>query len=345
MHDLVIVGAGQAGLATAYAAQRRGVRSVVLEAGEAPGGSWPWYYDSLTLFSPARYSALPGRAFSGDPDRYPLRDEVTAYLRGYADGLDTDIRTGQQVTRVAHDGGGLTVATAAGLEVRARAVVAAAGGFGTPYRAPLAGLDRFTGPVLHSAQYRRPDRFRGQRVMVVGGGNSAVQIAVELAAVARVSLAVRSRVRWQPQRPLGKDIHWWLAVTGLDVAPLPKRFRLTPPVLDDGRYRAAIATGNPDIRPLPVDFDGMKVSWPDGTREAVDAVILATGYRPNLAFLAGTAALDPHGRPVHRGGVSTTMPGLGYAGLEWQRSVSSATLRGVGRDAAHVLARLGGGRW
>jgi putative flavoprotein involved in K+ transport len=343
MHDLVVIGAGQAGLATAHAAQRRGVRPVVLEAGDAVGGSWRWYYDSLTLFSPARYSALPGRAFPGDPDRYPLRDEVRSYLRDYAAGLDADIRTGQRVIQVAHDGSGLFVSTAAGVELRARAVVGAAGGFGTPYRAPLSGLDRFIGPVLHSAQYRRPDPLQGQRVIVVGGGNSAVQIAVELAAVARVSLAVRSRVRWQPQRPLGRDIHWWLAVTGLDVAPLPKRFRLTPPVLDDGRYRAAVAAGNPDVRPLPADFDGLKVCWPDGTREVVEAVILATGYRPNLAFLAGTAALDADGRPAHRGGVSTTVAGLGYVGLEWQRSVSSATLRGVGRDAAHVLARLGVG--
>ncbi len=344
MHDLVIVGAGQAGLATARAAQRRGVRPVVLEAGDAAGGSWPWYYDSLTLFSPARYSALPGIPFPGDPERYPRRDEVTAYLRDYAAGLDADIRTGHRVSRVALDGGGLTVTTAAGAQLRARAVVAAAGGFGTPYRAPLPGLDRFTGPVLHSAEYRRPDPFTGKRLLVVGGGNSAVQIAVELAAVSRVSLAVRSRVRWQPQRPLGKDIHWWLAVTGLDVAPLPRRFRLTPPVLDDGRYRAAVASGNPDVRPLPADFDGVKVLWPDGAREVVDAVILATGYRPNLAFLAGSAALDAVGRPVHRGGVSATLRGLGYVGLEWQRSVSSATLRGVGRDAAYVLTRVGVGR-
>jgi len=341
VHDLVIIGAGQAGLATAHAAIRHGIRPVVLEAGDAPGGSWPSYYDSLTLFSPARYSALPGTPFPGDPDRYPLRDEVTAYLRDYAGGLDADLRTGQRVIGVARDRDALSVATAAGEPLRARAVVAASGGFGTPYRAPLPGLDRFTGAVLHSAGYRRPDPFHGGRVVVVGGGNSAVQIAAELATVARVSLAARSRVRWQPQRPLGRDIHWWLAVTGLDVAPLPKRFRLTPPVLDDGRYRAAVASGNPDLRPLPADFNGGKVCWPDGTREVVDAVILATGYRPDLAFLAGTVAVDPAGRPLHRRGVSDTVPGLGYVGLEWQRSVSSATLRGVGRDASYVLARLG----
>ena len=98
--DVVIVGAGQSGLASAWAAQRSGLRPVVLEAGPGPTGSWPRYYDSLTLFSPARYSSLPGRPMPGDLERYPTRDEVASYLRDYADWLDADIRTGQRVERV-----------------------------------------------------------------------------------------------------------------------------------------------------------------------------------------------------------------------------------------------------
>src|SRR4051812_47041087 len=101
--DSIVIGAGQAGLVAAYALRRRGLVPLVLEAGPAPTGSWPWCYDSLTLFSPARYSALPGLAFPGDPDRYPTRDEVVAYLAGYAARLDAPIEMNTRVAAVTRD--------------------------------------------------------------------------------------------------------------------------------------------------------------------------------------------------------------------------------------------------
>jgi putative flavoprotein involved in K+ transport len=333
--DLVIVGAGQAGLATAHSARTLGLRPLVLDAAATAGGSWPNYYDSLTLFSPARFSSLPGMPFPGDPDRYPRRDEVVDYLDAYARHLDADVRRNQRVDRVTHHGDGFTVSTATGLTAHARLLVAASGGFGTPYRPDLPGLATFTGTVLHSSQYRSPEPFIGHRVVVVGGGNSAVQIAVELAEVAEVTIATRGRLRWQPQRILGRDFHWWLDRTGLDTSPLgPRVAKGSVPVIDDGRYRAAIRAGRPDHRPLFTMLDGDHLVWADGRRERVDALILATGFRPNLGYL------DIAGVPPHRGGVSTTTPGLGFVGLERQRSFASATLRGVGRDATHVLKTL-----
>ncbi|PRX98934.1 flavin-containing monooxygenase [Allonocardiopsis opalescens] len=339
---LLVIGAGQAGLATAHVAVRRGVRPLVLEAAERPGGSWPDYYDSLALFSPARFSALPGRPLPGDGDRYPLRDEVVAYLRDYAADLDADIRYGHRVKRVEAEGGALTVTTADGERFGAARVVAATGGFGRPHRPDLPGLADFAGTVLHTADYRTPEPFAGRRVVVVGGGNSGVQIAAELAGLARVSLATRAPVAWADQRPLGRDIHWWFIRSGLDAAPLRKPWLRGPTLVnDDGRYRAAFASGNPDRRPMFTRLTADGVQWSDGAREHVHTVVLATGYRPALRFLEGTPALDDRGEPLHRGGVSTTVPGLGYVGLEFQRSFSSATLRGVGRDARYVLDRLG----
>jgi putative flavoprotein involved in K+ transport len=339
--DVVIVGGGQSGLAAAYAASQARLRPVVLEAAAEPVGSWPHYYDSLRLFSPARFSALPGRPFPGNAERYPARDEVIAYLRGYAATLDADIRCEQRVDTVERDEDGrLTARTAAGLEVQGAIVIAATGGFRRPHRPALSGVERFAGAVLHSSQYRAPEPFAGQRVVVVGAGNSAVQIAADLASVARVSLATRAPLRWQPQRPLGRDLHWWLTRSGLDSASIGRWLDRGTSVVDDGRYRAALRSGNPDRRPMLTGLDGDAVRWSDGTREHVDAVILATGYRPGLDYLAATGALNGDDRPLHRRGISTTVLGLGYVGLPHQRSIASATLRGAGPDAEHVIMRL-----
>lgn len=259
----------------------------------------------------------------GDPDRYPHRDEVVAYLREYALHLDADLRCGQRVERTEHDGDGFVLSTADGSQVRTPAVVSTTGGFTRPHRPALPVLADFTGTVLHAAGYRFPEPFAGQRVVVVGGGNSGVQIAAELADTlcVRVSLATRTPVVWANQRLLGRDVHWWFVRSGLDAAPLRRIWERGPVLVnDDGRHRAAFASGDPDQREMFTQLEGEKVVWADG--------------------LAATGALDSHGNPLHRVGVSTTTPRLGYVGLEFQRSFSSATLRGVGRDARHVVQRL-----
>jgi putative flavoprotein involved in K+ transport len=339
--DLVVIGAGQSGLAAAHTAARRGLRPLVLDASPGPGGSWPAYYDSLTLFSPARFSALPGMPFPGDPDRYPVRDEVVDYLTACTGALDADVRFGARVEQVTAGDGGFTVTTANGEVVRTLALIAASGGFGRPFRPALPGLESFTGRVLHASGYREPGGFTGARVVVVGGGNSAVQIAAELARVATVTITTRGPLRFQRQRILGRDFHWWLTRTGLDTSRWgPRLAPGTVPVIDDGRYRAAVTAGRPDHRPLPQRFEGDRIRWADGTTEPVDVVLLATGYRPDLPYLTGTGAVDGHGVPRHDGGVSTVLPALGFVGLERQRSLASATLRGAGRDAVFVLDRI-----
>lgn len=346
--DLLIIGGGQSGLAAVFAAAAHGVRPVVLEGRADLGGAWPQYWNSLTAFSPARFAGLAGRRFAGDPDRYPHRDEIVAHLAEVAADLPADVHTGWSVERVRRvgtgPGGGFCV-SGGGRDLRARRIVSATGRYGRPRYPSVAGLSSFTGTVTHTAEYRGPEGLRGCRVVIIGAANSAVQIGAELSRDCRVTLASRRPIRWARQRPLGRDMHWWLDRTRLNRAPIgPLLAGRTTPVLDDGRWRAAFDSERLDRRTLPlrvgVGARGDRVLWPDGTTEPVDVIMLATGFHPDVGYLSGTGALDPEGRPHHRHGMSTTVPGLGYVGLELQRTISSATLGGVGRDAEFVVRRL-----
>lgn len=339
---VVIVGGGQSGLAAARAARDAGLQPLVLEAGDRPVGSWPSYYDSLTLFSPAAYSSYPDMPFQGDPDRYPTRDEVVAYLERYAASLDVEIRTRTKVVAVESGDQGFVVRTADGQAIAAAGVIAASGSFSKPHLPTLPGQETFTGDLLHVADYRNPKPYAEQRVVVVGGGNSAVQVGYELAEVATVTLATHTPLAFLPQRHGGKDLHYWLRTLGFDDLPPAWLAAIVsqPFVLDTGRYREALESGRFDRRPMFTGLDGNHVIWADGSSEAVDVVLFATGYRPSLGYVRDLGALDENGMPLHSGGISLTHPGLVYVGLEFQRSFSSNTLRGVSRDAEYVVAPL-----
>ncbi|WP_307823992.1 NAD(P)-binding domain-containing protein [Streptomyces sp. MBT58] len=163
-----------------------------------PGGVWARYYDSLKLFSPALYSALPGMRFSGVPDRYPRRDDVVDYLRAYAERLPASIRTSTTVASVTRQESVRRVRAEDGREFTAAAAVAPTGDFGTPFLPDTPGRSEFGGRVLHAADYRNPHVFAGQRVIVVGGGNSAIQIAAEFGPFADTTLATPARLHGHP---------------------------------------------------------------------------------------------------------------------------------------------------
>lgn len=338
--DVVVVGAGQSGLAASHALGKSGLSHVVLDAGEAPGGAWSRYYDSLNLFSPARFCELPGLAMTGDRNRYPTRDEAVHYLRRYAEHFGLPVRPSTRVMAV-REGPDRRweVDLATGETLHAASVIAASGGFERPQLPALRGQASYRGRLMHVSDYLRPDDFVGQRVVVVGGGNSGVQVAVELAEVADVTLSTRAPLALRRQRPLGVDLHYWVAWSGLDRVPLGRRAGSSVGVLDEGRYAAAIAAGRPDHREMFRGLTADGVQWADGAEEPVDVVILATGYLPDLAYLP-SAAFGVDGWPRHRRGISTTLPRLGYVGLPGQTGIASATLRGVGPDARRVVDRL-----
>lgn len=338
VYDAIVIGAGQAGLAAGYRLMKAGMRFIVIEAAAEPGGSWSSYYDSLTLFSPTRYSSLPGFPFPGNPDDYPRRDEVTAYLKEYALRFDFPLVTNTRVEAVELSEAHFLLRTDQGDRYCSRGLIGASGSFSRPSVPRLPGQERFRGTILHSAEYRNASPFEGKRVVVVGAANSAVQIAFELAGAADVTLATRKPVRFVPQRLLGCDFHCWVRWTGLDYLPWLKD--QSTPVLDTGKYRKAIVGRQLEQREMFVSFTEEGVEWPNGRRERADAVIFATGFGPSFPYLSRLGALDGGGKPLHRKGVSTVVPGLCFVGLSSQRSFRSATLRGVGADAAYVVQRL-----
>lgn len=335
----IVIGAGQAGIAAALALQERGLRPLVLEAGDDTAGSWPHYYDSLRLFTPAHLDSLPGRPFPGDPNRYPTRDEVAAYLRRCAE--DLTVRTGQRVRTVSRTDGGYRVRTTDGTEFTAPVVIAASGMFGNPHRPNLPALNSYTGEVRHSADYRSPEPFAGQRVVVVGSGNSAFQIAVELASHAEVILASRTPLRYATTEPIPADSRFWRVLSLAARLPAGRFFHSgTIPIIDTNGHRELIDGGHLEVTEMFTAAEGTDLCWADGRTTRVDAVVLATGYRPTLTYLEGLITFDGTGFPQHRNGMSTTHPGLAFIGLEYQRSILSGTLHGVGRDSRYLARRL-----
>jgi putative flavoprotein involved in K+ transport len=322
---VIVVGGGQSGLAAARALSMLCVPTVILEATGRPTGSWPRYYDSLRLFSPAEYSSMAGMPFPGAPDRYPGRDEVTDYLQHYAALLDVEIQTSTRVQTIQQDGREFIVFTEDGRVLRASGIVAASGSFANPYRPAFPGQEGFTGELSHVADYRSPASYAGQRVIVVGAGDSAAQVANELAPVASVTLATRHPVRFIPQRLGGQDVHYWLRETGFDTLPVEWLSKITggSVVTDSVGFKQTLADGRVERRPMFIALDGNQVVWSDGQREPVDAIILATGYRPSLDYLRELGALDGNAAPIHLGGISSTHVGLVYLGLEFQRSFAS----------------------
>jgi putative flavoprotein involved in K+ transport len=338
-YDVAVVGAGQAGLALGHALAERKKRFVILEAADAVGASWRTRWDSLVLFTPRRYDALPGLAFPGDPDGYPTRDEVAAYLEQYAKRFELPIRLSTPVRSLTKDDDGFVV-DADGHRVRADAVVVATGPFQTPI---VPAFARSLGAGVfqtHSVGYRRPADLPEGRVLVVGGGNTGFQIAKELAASREVHLAIGSRQTPLPQRLLGRDLFWWLTKLGVLAKTADSRFGRR------ARGRDTLIGSSPRdakrhgvaVRPRAVGADGRIVRFADGSELEVDVVIWATGYRPDHSWIDLPINGDD-GRLRHRRGVSD-VPGLYFLGLSWQHTRGSALLGFVADDAAFIADRL-----
>ena len=211
---MIVIGAGQAGLAIGHFLAGQGKRFVIVDAADSVGAAWRDRWDSLLLFTPRRYDSLPGLPFPGDPDGYPTRDEVIAYLEQYAETFDLPIELGSHVRSVKTNDAGFSV-DLGDRSIEADQVVVATGPFQTPVVPQFAGELAPEVFQTHSTGYRSPGDVPEGTVLVVGGGNTGFQIAEELSSTRRVHLSVGSRQMPLPQKLLGRDLFWWLTKFGL----------------------------------------------------------------------------------------------------------------------------------
>ena len=337
--EVVVVGAGQAGLAMGYFFKRQATKFLIVEAGSI-ASAWRERWESLTLFTPRRYSGLPGLPFPGDPDGYPTRAEVIAYLEAYAAHFDLPVDEHAPVRKLTAEEGRFALELD-GRTVTADQVVAATGPFQTPYVPEVA--QRLAPDVFqtHATGYRKPDDVPEGTVLVVGGGNTGFQIAKELSGTHRVVLAVGSRQTPLPQRFLGRDLFWWLTKARVLRTTVESRLgrRLsTRDTLIGSSPRELTRRYGVELKPRVVDASGRTVRFEDGSELEVDAVLWATGYRPDYSWIH-LPVLDESGRLRHRRGV-TDVPGLYFLGLTWQHTRGSALIGWVKDDAEFIAGKI-----
>ncbi len=339
-HDVVIVGGGQAGLAMGYYLARQGREFVILEAAEEPAAAWRGRWDSLRLFTPVRYSGLPGLPFPGDPDAYPGREDVVDYLADYARHFDLPVEYGSRVRAIGRSDGGYLVE----LEDRsytAAQVVIATGPFQLPFVPPIA--DELSPGILqrHSTQYRAPADVPAGPVLIVGGGNTGFQIAQELSESREVHLSIGSRQTPLPQRVLGRDLFWYLEKTGAvrksTDTRMGRRLAGRDTLIGSSPWALRKRHGV-RFHPRAVAASGRTVRFSDGTELDASAVIWATGFRNDHSWI-DAPIFDERHKVVHRRGV-TDSPGLYFLGLPWQYTRGSALIGWVADDAAYLADQI-----
>ncbi len=341
---VLVIGAGQAGLAAAYRLQQSGLDFRIVEAAGRIGHSWRKRYASLTLFTPRRFSALPGLALDGDPEGYATRDEFSDYLANYAVFHRLLVSTGTGVEKLSRRSDGIFAALlTTGETVLAGSVIVSTGGFQRAV-VPSVAADLDEGvQQLTSETYREPSSVAPGTVLVVGDGASGRDIAAELGTSHRVLLATGKPRRLFPERILGRSIWWWLSLVGLMKAGrdsfIGRRMRRADPFPDRDRSFDSLKRRGVTVVPRLMGAVGRKVEFAGGRFDTIDAVVWAVGYRDETAWLAIPGALDDQGRFVEEGGVSP-VTGLYFVGRPWQRNRASALIMGVGQDAEVIVAAI-----
>jgi putative flavoprotein involved in K+ transport len=344
--ETVIVGGGQAGLSVGYHLARRKRQFVILDAGKKVGDAWRSRWDSLRVFTPARYSGLPGWPFPGPRFSYPGKDALADYLEAYAERFELPVRNGVRVDRLSRNGDRY-VLVSGDRRFEAEKVVVASGAYHALHVPTLAAELDPRIVQLGSTEYRNPSQLREGGVLVVGAGNSGAEIALETASAYDTWLSGRhpgsepTRAGSAPDRLL-MPLFWWL---------LSHVVTVRTPI---GRMvRPKVKAGTPLARVRPKDLDGAGVErvartvgasdglpvLEDGRILDVANVIWCSGFRPDFGWIT-LPVFGEDGEPVHDRGVVEAEPGLFFVGRPFLYGFTSSLIGGVGRDAEHIAKRI-----
>jgi len=351
--DVVVIGGGQAGLATGHYLAERGLRFVILEAHDRIGESWRRRWDTLRVFTAARYDGLPGMPFPAERHYFPTKDEVAEYLEAYARAMELPVRLGIRVDRMARaddDRRAFVIHAGAHLIV-ANQVVVATGAWHEPRIPDFAAELRADILQLHSSGFTDPSQLRPGPVLVVGGANSGGEIAHRVA---------RDHETWLVGRDTGQmpfDINgrmarladpliWFMANHVLTVAnPIGRRAR--PSLQARGAPLERVRKSDlaeAGVKRIYARVSGARDGLPvleDGQVMDVSDVIWATGFRHEYPWIQlERRVVDDDGWPIHERGVSTAAPGLYFVGVPFLYSLASPLIGGVGRDARYLVERI-----
>jgi putative flavoprotein involved in K+ transport len=345
--ETLIIGGGQAGLSTAYHLQKLGRPYVIVDDHERVGDVWRQRWDSLRLFTPARYDALPGMAFPARGFSFPTKDEMADYLEAYAERFGLTVETGVRVDAVSRTDDGFLI-DAGARQYTADNVVVAMGNLQQP---KVPDFARNLDPAIvqmHSCAYRNPDQLRPGTVLIVGAGNSGAEIGVDLARTHKVILAGRD-IGHVPFRIGGWPSRLILSRVVLRLV-FHRLLTLDTPL--GRKARAAQSGGAPLIRTRPKELaeagvlraprvvgirDGLPV-LADGQVIEADNVIWCTGFQPGFSWL-NIPVLDGD-EPRHERGIVPEVPGLYFTGLHFQYALSSGMVQGAGRDAERIAKMI-----
>jgi putative flavoprotein involved in K+ transport len=346
--DVLIIGGGQAGLAMGYHLRQTPLSFQLMESHARLGDSWRKRYDSLVLFTPRGYSALPGLALSGEPEGYADKDELADYLESYARHFDLPVTLGTGIQRLERQNGKFAATTSATEVINAQAVVLATGAFQKPSVPDIAS--GFSPEVMQFTpeNYKNAAQIPGGTALVVGDGATGRDIAGDLSASHQVFLATGHPRRLLPERILGRSSWWWLDKLGIlklsGETALGRRIQKSDPFPGREKTLNSLAAQGVQVMPKLVSAADRHVTFANGASTEVRSVIWATGYRDNSNWVAIPDVKDSHGNYIHRHGIAP-IPNFYFIGRPWQQSRGSALITGVGADAQfitnHIVKQLG----
>jgi putative flavoprotein involved in K+ transport len=343
--NTIVIGAGQAGLSTGYHLQRLGVPFVILDANDRVGDSWRDRWDSLRLFTPAKFAGLDGMPFPARPNYFPTKDEFAHYLGSYVRRFALPVRSGVRVERLSRQGTGFLVVAGA-QRYEAQNVVVAMANYQRP-RVPAFASELAPGIVqLHSHAYRRQSQLQPGGVLVVGAGNSGAEIALESSRTHQTWLAGRDTghvpfdIEGLAARLLLMRLVLRVAFHRILSVATPIGRRIRPKLTQGGgglvrlKPQQLAAAG---VERVP-RVTGVRDGWPvleDGRVLDIANVVWCTGFHPGFSWI-DLPVFGADGAPVHERGLVMGEPGLFFVGLHFLYAVSSVMIHGVGRDAARI---------